>query len=220
MNESVARFRAEYRAAEIPPYYVGPAHFAFTLTLAVAGIVVCAAQVSAPTPWEWLAVPATILYANLAEYWGHRIPMHHPVAGMKLIYRRHAGQHHRFFTHEAMKLDDWRDLKAVLFPVLLVAFFFLGFGAPVALAVAWLTTPNAAWLFAATAIAYFLNYELLHLAYHLPPTHWWARFPGIARLRRLHHAHHDPSLMTRYNFNITYPIGDWLFGTRFKGSSQ
>ena len=214
---SVADYRSEYRATEIPGYYRGGVHFVFTLTLSLTGIALCAAQVSNPTPWEWLAVPATILYANLAEYWGHRIPMHRPVAGLKLIYRRHAGQHHRFFTHEHMPFDEPRDLKAVLFPILLVAFFFLGFGAPIALAVAWIATPNVGWLFAATAIAYFLNYELLHLAYHLPPTHWWARFPGIARLRRLHHAHHDPALMTRFNFNITYPIGDWLFGTRYRG---
>jgi hypothetical protein len=40
------------------------------------------------------------------------------------------------------------------------------------------------------------------------------RLPFILRLRRLHHRHHDPRLMATRNFNITYPIGDWLFGTR------
>jgi hypothetical protein len=25
--------------------------------------------------------------------------------------------------------------------------------------------------------------------------------------------------MTQYNFNITFPIGDWLFGTRRKPTS-
>jgi len=32
-------------------------------------------------------------------------------------------------------------------------------------------------------------------------------------LRRHHAAHHDPRLMTRYNFNVTFPIADRLFGT-------
>ena len=35
-------------------------------------------------------------------------------------------------------------------------------------------------------------------------------------LRRLHLHHHNPKLMSRYNFNITYPIGDWLFRTRHR----
>ena len=30
---------------------------------------------------------------------------------------------------------------------------------------------------------------------------------------RLHRRHHDPARMTRCNFNITWPIGDVLFGT-------
>ncbi len=36
------------------------------------------------------------------------------------------------------------------------------------------------------------------------------------RLRRLHTLHHRPSLMQTRNFNITYPIGDWLFGTLYR----
>jgi sterol desaturase/sphingolipid hydroxylase (fatty acid hydroxylase superfamily) len=32
-------------------------------------------------------------------------------------------------------------------------------------------------------------------------------------MRRLHLTHHDPSVMQHGNFNITWPICDWLFGT-------
>ena len=64
-----------------------------------------------------------------------------------------------------------------------------------------------------TALAYFLNYEVLHLLYHLPDAHPLARLPLLPTLRRLHHTHHDPELMTRRNFNITYPLGDWVFRT-------
>ena len=71
-----------------------------------------------------------------------------------------------------------------------------------------------AYLFVITALAYFLNYEILHLLYHLPQSHPLARLPAVSTLRRLHHTHHDPALMTSRNFNITYPICDWLFRTR------
>mgnify|MGYP001499167400 CR=1 FL=1 len=40
--------------------------------------------------------------------------------------------------------------------------------------------------------------------------------PLIGRLKRLHQAHHDPRLMARYNFNITYPVCDVVFGTLWR----
>lgn len=211
--DTVSRYREVYRAEEIPPRYRGWMHLMFTLAFSLGGIAWCASRIHAPTPLEWLAIPLTFVYANLAEYWGHRIPMHHHIRGLGLVYRRHTKQHHRFFTHEAMEYDSTRDLKAVLFPPLLVTFFFTAFALPAWLVIAWLATANAAYFFVATALAYFLNYELLHLAYHLPPAHWAARLPGVATLRRLHHTHHDQQLMASRNFNITYPIGDVIFRT-------
>jgi hypothetical protein len=214
--EAVARYRADYRATLIPRGYRGGAHALFTFGAGSAVLLACLAQLQDVRPLEWLAVPLSLLYANLAEYLGHRFPMHRPFRGLGLVYRRHAGQHHRFFTHEAMPVDSTRDFRALLFPPVLVLFFFGGFGVPVWFVLEWLLSANVAWLFIASGLAYFLNYELLHTAYHLPPSHWLARAPGVARLRGLHQAHHDPRLMARYNFNITYPLGDWLFRTRHR----
>ncbi len=211
--ENVARYRAQYRQTEIGARYRGALHLAFTLSFGLGGMAFCILRIEQPTALEWLAVPLTFLYANLAEYWGHRVPMHRPLPGLGLVYRRHAGQHHRFFTDVAMPLEGWRDLKAVLFPPLLMSFFFTLFALPVGLVLALVFSPNVGYLFAATALGYFLNYEILHLAYHLPEQHPLARVPLIPTLRRLHHRHHDPSLMTTRNFNITYPICDWLFRT-------
>ncbi|MBT8064765.1 MAG: fatty acid hydroxylase family protein, partial [Gammaproteobacteria bacterium] len=109
--------------------------------------------------------------------------------------------------------------KAVLFPPVMILFFIGGFGVPMWLLLHWLATENVAWLAVATGTAYYLNYEWLHLAYHCDPRSRIGRIPGIQALRRLHLRHHDPRLMTRYNFNITYPIGDWLFRTRFVSSA-
>src|SRR6476619_6759577 len=94
--DAVSRYREVYRAEEISPRYRGWLHLAFTLTFSLGGIAWCASRIHAPTALEWLAVPLTFVYANLAEYWGHRIPMHHPVRGLGLVYRRHTKQHHRF----------------------------------------------------------------------------------------------------------------------------
>ena len=210
---SVQDYREQYRREHIPARYRGWLHLAFTFGVGSAAIVVCVLQLAHVRPLEWLALPLTVLYANLAEYWGHRGPMHHRRRGLGLVYERHTRQHHRFFTDQAMPIDGLRDLRAVLFPPVLMAFFLTAFALPAWLLLAWIATPNVAWLFVATSLGYFLNYEFLHLAYHLPPGHPVARLPLVGRLKRLHEAHHDPRLMASYNFNITYPIGDALFRT-------
>lgn len=211
--DAVARFRSAYRSEEVPSGYSGVRHAWITFGGGTIALALCLAQLRDVQPLEWLTVPLAFLYSNLSEYLGHRFPMHRPWAGLGLVYKRHSGQHHRFFTAEAMALESARDFRAVLFPPLLVVFFFGLFGVPVWFLLAWLASSNVAWLFIAVGIAYFLNYEVLHFAYHAPPGSWLARRRIVGVLRGLHQAHHDPALMTRANFNITYPIGDWLFGT-------
>lgn len=206
-------YRDEYRREHIPARYQGWRHLLFTFGIGGAAMVVSALQARDVTPLEWVTIPLTFLYANFAEYWGHRGPMHHLKRGLRLVYERHTRQHHRFFTNDNMELDGLRDLRAVLFPPLLMSFFITAFMLPAALCLSWISTPNVAWLFVATSLAYFLNYEFLHMAYHLPPDHPIARWGVIRRLERLHRAHHDPRLMAHRNFNISYPICDALFGT-------
>lgn len=209
-------YREQYRRDHVPAHYRGWLHLVFTFGVGSVALASCVLQLDRVQPLEWLAIPFTAVYANLAEYWGHRGPMHHLTRGLGLIFERHTRQHHRFFSADLMPIDGLRDLRAVLFPPILMTFFIAAFAAPAALLVTALTSANAGWLFAATSLAYFLNYEFLHLAYHLPPEHPVARLPLVGRLKRLHQAHHDPRLMTRFNFNITYPLGDWLFGTLYR----
>lgn len=211
-----AGFRERYRAEEVGPRYNGLLHLGFTTLACLVGIAFCLSRLEAVRAFEWLAVPASFLVANFVEYAGHRGPMHHRWRGLGLIFKRHAGFHHGFFTPERMALSSSRDYKVVLFPPILLLFFFGGFALPIGALLALLTTANIAWLFAATSIAYFLNYELLHLAYHSPKSSWLYRLPGMARLRRHHTLHHDHSLMTRANFNITYPIADRVIGTYYR----
>lgn len=211
--EQIASFREAYRRDEIPAGYSPRGHLAFTFGFGSLCLLTAVLMVDALQPLELLVVPLAFLYANLAEYLGHRFPMHHPFRGLRLIYKRHAGQHHRFFTHEHMPFDGLRDLRAVLFPPLLVVFFFGGFAFPVWWLLSVVASENVAWLFIATGIAYYLNYEILHLAYHLPPQHPIARLGLVRRLHWLHQQHHDPRRMAHINFNISYPLCDWLFGT-------
>jgi hypothetical protein len=115
-----------------------------------------------------------------------------------------------------MEVDSMRDLKVVLFPPALMIFFVLVFALPMGMLLAWVFDDNVGFLFVATAVAYFLNYEILHLSYHLPEGSWLGRRWLVRRLRGVHTRHHDPRLMGHCNFNITYPIADCIFNT-FQG---
>lgn len=164
-------------------------------------------------PIEWLTIPLTFLYSNVAEYFGHRGPMHNKTRFLAGIFQRHTVEHHSFFTDEAISFDSPRDYRAVLFPPILLVFFFGFFAAPAGAILYFLVSPNVCFLFVFTAILYYLNYELFHFSYHLDPQSRIGRLRLIRALRENHVTHHNRSLMTRYNFNITYPICDLLFGT-------
>ncbi|MDT8450589.1 MAG: sterol desaturase family protein [Wenzhouxiangellaceae bacterium] len=222
MEDATRRYREQYRAEHIPAGYSGPRHFALILGFVALVVAIGIWRLEAVRPLEWLAVPLTFLYANLAEYLGHRFVMHRRRPGLGLIYERHTLQHHRFFTHRDMRYDSTTDFRAVLFPPLLMVFFAIAFALPAGLALAWLFSANVAWLFVVTALAYYACYEILHFTYHHDEGHdedenngsWLLDLPGVRRMRQLHLSHHDPAIMQRGNFNITWPICDRLFGTR------
>ena len=139
--------------------------------------------------------------------------MHHPRPGLGLLFERHTRQHHHFFTHETMSVDATRDFKIVLFPPVMLVFFLGMVATPIGALLYFLVSPNAGWIFALVAISYFLSYEWLHFSYHQPPEGWIGRLPFVATLRAHHMRHHDLALMGKWNFNITFPIADGLFGT-------
>jgi hypothetical protein len=217
-NDSVARARTAFRENRIPEHYSGPLHLAMIISFSVLVAAASLAMLEDVELREWLTIPLTFLYCNLAEYLGHRGPMHNRTRFLAGIFQRHTVEHHSFFTDEAISFDSPRDYRAVLFPPILLMFFFGFFAVPVGALLYFLVSPNVCFLFVFTAILYYLNYELFHFAYHLNPRSWAGRLPLIRRLREHHVAHHNKSLMTRYNFNITYPICDRLFGTLYRGN--
>jgi hypothetical protein len=210
---SVVSFREKYRRDNIGPHYRGWLHFAFTTFGSLAVIAFAVAHVHAVRAAEWVVLPLAFLFANAGEYFGHKGPMHRPVRGMTILFQRHTREHHRFFTHQAMHYESSADFKMVLFPPEMLLFFLGVLATPIAILLFVCATANVGWLFVSVAMAYFLTYEWLHFAYHLQPGSWVGQLPFMKRLRRHHTRHHDPALMGKYNFNITFPICDGIFGT-------
>lgn len=219
ISDDLHEWRQAYRDAEIGPSYSGWLHFAFTTLGSLATIGFAASRLQSVRPLEWALIPIFFLIANFGEYFGHRGPMHHRTEGLSLVFVRHTQQHHRFFTSETMACESPRDFKIMLFPPVMLLFFIVGLSIPIGSAFYFLVSPNAGWLFGVVALGYFVLYEWLHFLYHLPEDGWVSRLPFVAALRRHHQAHHDPTLMTRWNFNITFPIADRLFGTTYRPPS-
>ncbi len=212
--DRTAAFRAQWRSQNVGPRYQGWLHFAFTTSGALAAVVFAASRLHDVRGWEWLVLPAGFLVANVAEYLGHRGPMHHPTAGLRLLHRRHSLEHHRYYTHERMAAESHVDFKMVLFPPVMLVFFLGALATPIGAAAYFLVSPNAGWLFGCVGVGYFLTYEWLHWSYHQPADSVIGRLGLVRVLRRHHTLHHDPAHMQRANFNITFPVADALFGTR------
>ena len=215
-SSAVNTARQAFRERRIGPRYSGPLHLATTVGVSLSVAILSALMLEKVTLLEWMTIPLTFLYANLSEYLGHRGPMHHKTQFLTKVFERHSIEHHSFFTDEAATFDSNKDYKAVLFPPILLIFFIGGFAIPVGAVLYFLVSPNVCFLFVLTSVLYFLNYELLHFAYHSDPDSPLGRLPYMDRLRRHHITHHNRQLMTRYNFNITYPICDRLFGTMYR----
>ena len=128
------------------------------------------------------------------------------------IYKRHTLAHHQFFTHIEPTIDNTRDFRIVFFPpYALVAFMALSL--PPAAILGLLGLPNAGWLLLITNVGLYLNYELFHYCCHVKDDRIVRHIPLVNSIRRHHIAHHNAALMMERNFNLTYPIADWFFGT-------
>ncbi|WP_437589304.1 sterol desaturase family protein [Sorangium sp. So ce1000] len=205
--------RAEI-AARIPRGYCPALHLVAPTLVGALVFAAAARLLEAVEAVELLAVPATLLLAFAFEWWAHRSVLHRRAPLLAALCDRHEREHHLAFTADDMALRSSRELWLVLTPPA-SGLLCLALLLPLAAAAGALFSRNAALLGLATAMAFFVSYEWLHLAYHLPADSPVYRVPGLARLREHHRRHHDPRLMKRWNFNVTVPVFDLLHGTRW-----
>ena len=213
MRQTTDLFRSRYRAA-VHPRYNPWLHGVFVL---VFGLLACGAfwsTVQQVQPGEWLAVPLTLLLFNAGVYLVHRHLGHHKKSFARMFYARHAGDHHSFFTPGHMSYDSARDWRVILFPAWLIVLHTLVITLPLWWLLSLINT-NVAGLFGGCLVLGYLTYEVFHACEHLPPSNRLTRLPWIRQMRRLHELHHRRELMQERNFNIVFPLMDYLFGTLY-----
>ncbi|CRL52317.1 MULTISPECIES: SRPBCC family protein [unclassified Pseudomonas] len=213
MRQTTQAFRSRYRA-DIHPLYNPWLHGAFVLIFGVLAIGGFWSTVHQVTPLEWLAVPVTLLFFNFGVYKVHRDLGHHKKRFARMFYARHAGDHHSFFAPGHMTYDSARDWRVILFPAWLIVVHTV----VITLPLWWLLgrfDTNVAGLFGGCLVLGYLTYEVFHACEHLPPGNPVTRLPWIRQMRRLHELHHRRELMQERNFNIVFPLMDYLFGTLY-----
>lgn len=211
MTRRQQAFRADFRS-KIAAAYNGWFHVVMIYAIGGAAIWYAARQVSSPAWYEYLIIPVAFMIANIFEWWLHKYVMHRPIKGFMGIYKRHTLAHHQFFTEVEPAFDNNRDFRIVFFPpYALVAFIAMtlpavGFFHLVGL-------PNTGWLLLITNVGLYLNYELFHYCCHVKDDRIVRHIPFVNTIRRHHVAHHNTAIMMERNFNLTYPVADWLFDT-------
>lgn len=207
------RFRERF-VEETPDWYHGMYHLGFTVVVTLGTFLVCLFNLESPSVWEWLIVVPIFVFGNWCEWAGHRWLLHKPVKGLKMVYKRHAGVHHQFFTNHDLSYKGQKEWRALLFPPFAPVAFLLA-AAPAALFLWAVWSANAGLIVMLTMAGYFMMYEGLHTTAHLRGPRWdWLKYvPLINTVRYMHIAHHDLGFMQKFNFNLTFPVFDALYGT-------
>jgi hypothetical protein len=198
--------------ATVPRWYSPTVHLAVPTIIGASIMATSLAGLSHVRPIEWLTPIGTLLAGFGLEWRAHKSILHRRVPGLSLLYERHELAHHVIYTDEAMEMRSRSELFLILMPAYAIVLVFL-LVVPFALGLSALAGENVARLMVATSMWFFLSYEWLHMAYHLPPTSRVARSRVIGVLRELHRRHHEPRLMKAWNFNVTVPVFDWIHGT-------
>ncbi len=211
LDRSRQAFREKMLRA-VPRWYSPWGHLAGTAGVGLVAVGLALYNIEHLALLELVTIPIVLVLANLFEWHVHKKLMHRRFWLMKVLYDRHTPEHHRVFHYHDMAIRSARELRLVLIPAMGVLGIVV-MTAPAALLAGLLITPNVGWLVLSSAASYVVGYELTHLCYHLPESSFIYHF-RVMRLLREHHArHHDPRLMQKFNFNVTVPLGDLLFGT-------
>lgn len=205
------KFRTDYRA-QIHPLYNGYLHGLFVVSVGLAYVVY---QFSRLDTFHWyysFGVLFTLILWNFAEYFIHIKLGHNKTRIGAMFYKRHTGDHHSFYTDQRLVPNSHRDMRVTLFPAWLVIVSAVIASVSGAV-IGWIFGAEWGAVFSGSLLVGYLSYEFFHFCDHLPEDHFLVRLPWIGHMRRLHQLHHRRDLMHNYNFNLTFPLADWVLGT-------
>jgi hypothetical protein len=210
---AAARDRVRNKVLGRTPRWYNPwCHLAATTGIGLAVLIVASLNVHGIRPVELLIIPGVFLMSNGFEWRVHKYVLHRRLWPVQVIYDRHTPEHHAIYMTNDMSIRSTQEFRLVLMPAMGILGIVIA-TTPIAYGVRLLFGANVGWLFLVSAALYMVLYEVSHLSYHLPPESFVGRRRLVRWLREHHARHHDPRLMQKWNFNVTIPLFDWLYGT-------
>lgn len=203
--------------AAIPWWYVPWAHLAGTTSLGLLIFTISLIQLiklsNVNNIIQWfIIVPSVIVFANFIEWNVHKHLQHHRRRPLHMLYDTHTPVHHMIYVENDMAYHSTKEFNLILMPSIGIIGILL-FSITNSLILSFLWSPSAGWLFMLVTSFYVITAEFLHLCYHLPNNSFFTRFKFIRMMHDHHAKHHDPKLMRKFNFNITFPLFDYIMGT-------
>ena len=149
----------------------------------------------------FLYVLLTLIYVNLLEYLVHFLVLHKLGSKKSSVFSFHWHRHHRKCRQSQFEDSDYTE--RVKWHTTGKEIAGLGLLALVHLPVLWLSATVYG-----TLIAYAVSYYVIHAKSHKDP--FWAR-----KWVPWHYDHHMGRSQQR-NFNVVFPLWDYILGTRVK----
>lgn len=166
--------------------------------------------------YEWIMIPFFLAIASLVEYITHRYILHRRIWPLTHAYTEHTLRHHSYYTEAAIEATKQREYYQVFFPVWGVALIQYGVNLPISILLGTLYTENSGYIALIFGPLFFFVYETIHAICHFPANSKAFKIPGLWFLREHHRIHHNKSLMGKWNFNIVFPLWDWILKTTFR----
>ena len=100
IDPAVESFRENFRANQIPWWYVPEIHVGTNIVIILAVLGYSFYNIQQLTFLESLTIPLMLLGGNFFVWIFHKYPLHRPFKIMPMAYKIHTLAHHHFFTDE------------------------------------------------------------------------------------------------------------------------
>ena len=170
-------------------------------------------QVQNPTLLEFMVFPVMLVMGSFTVWAFHRYPLHRRYKIITYPYKKHTVEHHNFYTYQDLEISSFREIPYIMFGVFDVIGFALFFVPAVYFGLSTFLPSNLVNMIVASCSGYFIIYEVFHTISHLPASNFLLKIPMLKFMWNHHRIHHHHKYMHKVNFNIVFPLFDWLMGT-------
>lgn len=170
-------------------------------------------QVENTSILELFTIPVMLVFGSFVVWAFHKYPLHNRFSFFPYPYKKHTVEHHTLYTYHDLDIKHFKEIPYIMFGVLDVSGFALIFVPILYFLTSFLFNSNVVNLIIACSSGYFIIYEFMHTISHLPNDHKILKFRYFKFMWNHHRIHHHPRVMNKANFNIVFPIFDYLFGT-------